>query len=80
MLLSISYVVKRKTISQRRKRLAAELSETKIAELATQMRKARNALEARTSGETELEVLWLRRDLNILLELLDEFDDTRTEL
>lgn len=71
---------KRSTEARRRQRLAAELSETKIAELATQMRKARNALEARTSGETELEVLWLRRDLNILLELLDEFDDTRTEL
>ena len=44
------------------------------------MRKARAALEARISGTTEMEVLWLMRDLDNLLQMLVEFDDTRTEL
>ena len=72
--------MKKITEAQRRRQLAAELSDTKIAELAAQMRKARSALEARVSGVTELEVLWLMRDLESIVEMLVEFDDTRTEI
>ena len=71
---------RRITEAQRRQQLVAELSETKIIELTNQMRKARAALEARVSGGTELEVLWLMRDLDNLLQMLVEFDDTRTEI
>ena len=71
---------RRITEAQRRQQLVAELSETKIIELTNQMRKARTALEARVSGGTELDVLWLMRDLDNLLQMLVEFDDTRTEL
>ncbi len=63
----------------RRQQLVDALSDTNIAALSEQMRTARTALARRVYGGSELAVLDLMGDLERLIELLQDFDDTRTE-
>jgi hypothetical protein len=63
----------------RRRQLVDALSDANITALSDQMRKARTALARRVYGGSELAVLDLMRDLEQLIELLQDFDDTRTE-
>ena len=65
--------------AQRRKQMVDALSEQALTELCQQARLAREQLARRVSGANEIEVSFLRRDLERLLELLQEFWDSRTE-
>lgn len=71
--------LRKPTEADRRKHLAAELSEEKIAELADQMRKARAALLSRVSTEREQEVSYLGQDLGFLLDMIGDFQDSRKD-
>lgn len=64
----------------RRKRLVKALSEERIDEINLLMRKARDKLAARVSGNSEWEVTQLRQEIEFLVELLDDFWSTRTEI
>lgn len=63
----------------RRRELIDALSEKSLNELCIQARLAREQLARRVSGANEIEVGFLRRDIEQLLELLTEFNDSRTE-
>lgn len=63
----------------RRRELIDALSEESLNELCIQARLAREQLARRVSGANEIEVGFLKRDVEQLLELLQEFDDSRTE-
>lgn len=65
--------------AQQRQQLINALSEQSLAELCQQARLAREQLARRVSGANEIEVSFLKRDLEQLLERLQEFDDSRTE-
>jgi len=65
--------------SQRRQKLAAAISPENMQALCTTAEKARLKLLSRVYGGSELPVLDLMRDVEQLLELLQEFDDSRTE-
>jgi len=65
--------------SQRRQKLAAAISPENMQALCTTAEKARLKLLSRVYGGSELAVLDLMRDVEQLLELLEEFDDSRTE-
>lgn len=70
---------KKPTEAERRQRLAAELSEEKIAAIVEQMRKARSALLSRVSAEREQEVSYLGQDLGFLLDMIQDFQDSRKD-
>ena len=65
--------------SQRRQQLINALSEQSLTELCQQARLAREQLARRVSGANEIEVSFLRGNIEQLLELLSEFRDSRTE-
>ena len=65
--------------AQRRKKLAEALSAENMQALCIAAEKARARLLSRVYGGSELAVLDLMRDVEQLLELLEEFDDSRTE-
>ena len=65
--------------AQRRQHLIDALSEKSLTELCQQARLARKQLARRVSGANEIEISFLRRDLEQLLELLQELWDSRTE-
>ena len=65
--------------SQRRQKLAEALSPENMQALCTSAEKARLKLLSRVYGGNELEVLYLARDIEQLMLLLEEFDDSRTE-
>ena len=65
--------------TQRRQKLAEALSPENMQALCVSAEKARLKLLSRVHGGTELEVLYLAQDIERLLLLLEEFDDSRTE-
>ncbi len=65
--------------SQRRQKLAAAISPENMQALCTTAEKARLKLLSRVYGGSELAVLDLARDIERLMLLLEEFDDSRTE-
>ena len=65
--------------SQRRKQLAEAISPKNMQELCKTAEKARLKLLSRVYGGSELPVLDLMHDLEQLIILLQEFDDSRTE-
>lgn len=63
----------------RRRELAEALSPANMQALCITAEKARIKLLSRVYGGSELAVLDLMRDIEQLLEQLQEFDDSRTE-
>ena len=65
--------------SQRRQRLADALSPANMQALCAEAEAARVKLLSRVHGGSEMDVLYFMHTLEDLLELLQEFDDSRTE-
>lgn len=65
--------------AKRRKQLAEALSPENMQALCISAEKAREKLLSRVYGGSEMAVLDLMHDVEQLLELLQEFDDSRTE-
>ncbi len=65
--------------AQRRKQLAEALSPENMQALCVAAEKARLKLLSRVYGGNELPVLYFARDIERLMLLLEEFDDSRTE-